>query len=111
LHYVRQTRLATLYDVLSTVHYPNLSKTTAMKIGGEYVRRCNARDFENFAEEAQLAKPMEKQRVHELAKFCSRKFPLLSPISRPPRPWPNWCKSDAPKCGNGSVRAESVIQK
>src|SRR5208282_2736915 len=32
-----ETRLAPLYDIVSTVYYPELSPDMAMKIGGEYL--------------------------------------------------------------------------
>ena len=63
-----EIRLAPLYDVVSTVYYPELSKEMAMKIGGEYSSdRVTPRDFEKLAEEAALAKPMVRRRVPELA--------------------------------------------
>ena len=61
-------RLAPLYDVVSTVYYPELSKEMAMKIGKEYSsERVTPSDFEKLAEEAGLAKPIVKQHVLELA--------------------------------------------
>jgi serine/threonine-protein kinase HipA len=63
-----ETRLAPLYDVVSTIYYPELSKDMAMKIGGEYSsERVMPRDFEKLAEEAGLAKPIVRRRVPELA--------------------------------------------
>lgn len=63
-------RLAPLYDVVSTVYYPELSKDMAMKIGGEYSsENVVPKDFEKFAEEAGLAKPLVKSRVSELAEL------------------------------------------
>jgi serine/threonine-protein kinase HipA len=61
-------RLAPLYDIVSTTYYPELSKTMAMKIGGDYSSENVApKDFEKLAEEAGLAKPMVRNRVEELA--------------------------------------------
>jgi serine/threonine-protein kinase HipA len=61
-------RLAPLYDVVSTVFYPELSKDMAMKIGGEYSsEKVLPKNFEQLAEEAGLAKPLVKSRVPELA--------------------------------------------
>ncbi|GJL78885.1 MAG: putative kinase Y4mE [Nitrospinaceae bacterium] len=61
-------RLAPLYDLVSTVYYPDLTKKMAMKIGGEYVSdKLVPRHFEKLAEEAGLAKPMVVRRVPELA--------------------------------------------
>ncbi len=64
----RGTRLAPLYDLISTVYYPELSKKMAMKIGGEYAAdKIFPRHFERLAEEAALAKPMVKKRIPEVA--------------------------------------------
>jgi serine/threonine-protein kinase HipA len=61
-------RLAPLYDIVSTIYYPELSKTMAMRIGREYSSDSVAPDgFEQLAEEAGLAKPMVRNRVAELA--------------------------------------------
>jgi serine/threonine-protein kinase HipA len=63
-----EIRLAPLYDIVSTVYYPELSKEMAMKIGGEYLsEKVVPKDFEQLAEEAGLGKPLVKQRVAELA--------------------------------------------
>jgi serine/threonine-protein kinase HipA len=57
-----------LYDIVSTIYYPELSKHMAMKIGGEYLSDLvSPRDFEKVAEEAGLAKPIVRRRVPELA--------------------------------------------
>jgi serine/threonine-protein kinase HipA len=62
-------KLAPLYDLVSTVYYPELSKKMAMKIGGEYVSdKLLPRHFEKLSEETGLAKPMVVRRVLELAK-------------------------------------------
>lgn len=63
-----EAKLAPLYDLVCTVHYPDLSNTMAMKIGGEYLaEKVSPRHFEKLAEEADLAKPLVKRRVLELA--------------------------------------------
>lgn len=78
LLYGCETRLAPLYDSLSTAYYPELSKKMAMKIGGEYVSdKVRPKDFEQLAEEAGLAKPMLKRRVQELAETVLEKAPEL----------------------------------
>ena len=60
-------RLAPLYDVVSTVYYPELSQHLAMKIGGEAVSNyLFPQHFDKLAEEAGLAKPMVVQHVLEL---------------------------------------------
>ena len=64
----RSTHLAPLYDLLSTVYYPELAKTMAMKIGGEYgSNNVQPQHFEKLAEEAGLSKALVKQRVRQLA--------------------------------------------
>jgi serine/threonine-protein kinase HipA len=62
-----QTRLAPLYDLVSTVYYKELSPKMAMKIGADYESdRIFPQNFETLAEEAGLAKPMVIRRVTEL---------------------------------------------
>lgn len=64
----QETRFAPLYDIVSTIYYPELSEEMAMKIGDEYSSdRVTPRDFEKLAEEAALAKPMVRRRVPDLA--------------------------------------------
>jgi serine/threonine-protein kinase HipA len=78
-------RLAPLYDVVSTIYYPELSPEMAMKIGGEYSsERVTPRDFEKLAEEAALAKPLVRRRVVELADAILTTLPKLevrSPVA------------------------------
>ena len=63
-----ETRLAPLYDIVSTIYYPELSRDMAMKIGGEYSsENVTARNFEQLAEETGLAKPLVRSRVREMA--------------------------------------------
>jgi serine/threonine-protein kinase HipA len=63
-----ETRLAPLYDVVSTHYYPELTRELAMKIGGEYSSdRLTKTNFEQLAEDAGLAKPLVRRRVPELA--------------------------------------------
>ena len=62
-----QVSLSPLYDSLSTVYYPEISRTMAMKLGGEYSsEKVTPRNFEQFAEEAGLARPMVRRRVIEV---------------------------------------------
>lgn len=78
LVYGVETRLAPLYDVLSTIYYPELSKKMAMKIGGEYASdKVTPRHFEKLAEEASLSKPMVRQRVSELAETLLAAIPAV----------------------------------
>ena len=65
----KDIRLAPLYDLVSTVYYPELTPKMAMKIGGESKsEKLRPRNFEKLAIEANLAKPMVIQRVPELAR-------------------------------------------
>lgn len=73
-----QTRLAPLYDIVSTIYYPELSREMAMKIGGEYSsERVTPKNFEKLAEEAGLAKPLLRRRVPELADAILAALPTL----------------------------------
>jgi len=63
-----EIRLAPLYDVVSTLYYPEISRDMAMKIGGEYSsEKVTARNFEHLAEEAGLGKPLVRTRVPQMA--------------------------------------------
>ena len=71
----RATHLAPLYDLLSTVYYPELAKKMAMKLGGEYLSdKVLPLHFEKLAEEAGLAKPLVKRRVLQLAEAILAKL-------------------------------------
>jgi serine/threonine-protein kinase HipA len=62
----RQTRLAPLYDLVSTVHYPELSPDMAMRIGNEYSsEKVSLKDFEQLAADAGLGKPLVRARLLE----------------------------------------------
>jgi serine/threonine-protein kinase HipA len=64
-----ETRLAPLYDVVSTRYYPELTRELAMKIGGEYSSdKVSKANFEQLAEDAGLAKPLVRRRIPELVK-------------------------------------------
>lgn len=61
-------RLAPLYDLVSTVYYPQIDNTLAMKIGGEAnPDLVFGRELEVFARDAGLAPAGVKRRVSELA--------------------------------------------
>ncbi len=78
LLYGNETRLAPLYDVLSTAYYPDLAKKMAMKIGGEYEsEKVQPKNFDQLADETGLAKPMVKRRVQEVAETVLSKAPEL----------------------------------
>jgi len=64
----RQIRLSPLYDVVSTVYYPELSREMAMNIGDEYFsEKVTPGDFAQLAEEAGLGKAMARTRVPQVA--------------------------------------------
>jgi serine/threonine-protein kinase HipA len=61
-------RLSPLYDIVSTVYYPELHRDMAMKIGREYSsEKIMPADFEQLAEEAGLGKALVRRRVPALA--------------------------------------------
>ena len=61
--------LSPLYDIFSTAVYPKLAVKMAMKIGSKYkFTEVYARHWEQFAQEAGLAKPQAKKRMLDLAK-------------------------------------------
>ncbi len=63
-----ETALAPLYDLVSTLHYPELSPDMAMKLGGEYSsQKVTAKNFEQLAEDAGLGKPLVRARVPQMA--------------------------------------------
>jgi serine/threonine-protein kinase HipA len=72
------TRLAPLYDLVSTVVYPGLSRKMAMKLGGEhrpdYVRR---RHVDRFAEATGLAPAAVRRRMLSLAEDAPRDAQVL----------------------------------
>jgi serine/threonine-protein kinase HipA len=76
-----QVSLSPLYDSLSTVYYPEISRTMAMKLGGEYSsEKVMPRNFEQFAEEAGLAKPMVRRRVTEVIEKILSALPELADV-------------------------------
>lgn len=76
--------LAPFYDLICTVHYPELSGKMAMKFGGEYrSERLLSRHFEKFAIETALTTPMVKTRTSLLiekviAALETQSIPTLS---------------------------------
>jgi serine/threonine-protein kinase HipA len=75
-----QTRLAPLYDLVSTVAYPELSPRMAMKIGGEYDSgKVGPGQIEKLANEAALSIPMVRNRVVELADAVMTALPAATP--------------------------------
>jgi serine/threonine-protein kinase HipA len=80
-----EIRLAPLYDIVSTVFYPELSRDMAMKIGSEYSsEKVLPKDFEQMAREAGLAPALVKRRVPELAETVMAALPtikIVHPVS------------------------------
>lgn len=73
-----EVRLAPLYDVVSTIYYPELSRDMAMRIGNEYSsEKVTAGNFEQLAEEAGLGKPLVRVRVVELSEKVIGALPKL----------------------------------
>ncbi len=63
-----RTQLAPLYDLLSTVAYPDLSQRFAMKIGGRRVlEEVYPADLEKFAKDIQVRAPFIRKRTGEIA--------------------------------------------
>jgi serine/threonine-protein kinase HipA len=59
-----ETRFSPLYDLVSTVCYPDLSPEMAMRIGQEYSSdKVTLRDFDQLAAEAKLGKPLVRERL------------------------------------------------
>lgn len=72
-------RLAPLYDLVSTVFYPELTPNMAMKLGGEYRSdRLTTKHFDQLADDAGLGKPIVVRRVSELAQSCSKEIEQLN---------------------------------
>ena len=72
LYRPQATQLAPLYDLISTVYYPRLSKKMSMKIGKEAESaKIMPEHFEQLAQDAGLAVPQTKRRVPELAEQVS----------------------------------------
>ena len=74
-----QVRLAPLYDIVCTAFYPEISQEMAMKIGGEYLyQKVALRNFEKFAGNAGLARPLVRRRVVEIAEMIISAAPELA---------------------------------
>lgn len=68
--------LAPLYDLLSTVIYPELSPKFAMKIGQRSrLEELDALSWSEFAKKAELGVPFVRRRVGDLTELISEKVP------------------------------------
>ena len=67
LHRGSTITLAPLYDLLSTIIYPDLSAKLAMKIGGEAILEdIEPRHWDQFAADAQIGAPFVRTRAAQL---------------------------------------------
>jgi serine/threonine-protein kinase HipA len=74
-----QTRLAPMYDLVSTAMYPELTTRMAMKIGGEYdAEKVGPRQIEKLASEAALSVPVVRNRARELADSIIAMIPTVA---------------------------------
>jgi len=74
-------RLAPLYDLVSTVAWPDLSTRLAMGIGhGKNINDLNTAHFKRMAEECSLGWPMVRERIHDLT---SRTLQAIDTIKIP----------------------------
>lgn len=76
-------RLAPFYDLMSTVFYPSLETSLAMKIGDQSAfERLGMRAWQGFAKQAGLSFPFVRARITDLAKrtpeACEAAFARLS---------------------------------
>ncbi len=79
----RRVSLAPLYDIVSTVYYPEMSRTMAMQLGGEYSsENVMPRNFERFAEDAGLSKPLVRRRVLGMTEEVLATLPALDHTNR-----------------------------
>ncbi len=72
-------RLAPLYDLLSTVIYPELSSRFAMKLGGgTRLEELSEDAWAAFARDAELGLPLVRRRVKELTAAVRERLPNVS---------------------------------
>lgn len=78
-----EIRLSPLYDVVCTIHYPELARDMAMRIGEQYSsEKVTLRDFEKLAEDAKLGRPMVRERLTEVTERVRAALPNV-PVSNP----------------------------
>jgi serine/threonine-protein kinase HipA len=80
-----EIRLSPLYDVVSTVYYPELSRDMAMRIGEQYSsEKVTPRDFEKLADDAKLGKPLVRERLKEVTERVRdslAQVPVTDPVA------------------------------
>jgi serine/threonine-protein kinase HipA len=70
LYSAGETQLAPLYDLMSTVAYPEVSNRMAMKLGGVgHFEDVKGETWASFAKDAGLGAPFVRGRVRELAQW------------------------------------------
>ena len=76
----REIRLAPLYDLVCTQAHPELSKTMAMKLGGERnPENVVARNWRKFADEEGFGQPVALRRIQEMAQRVLDAVEKLAP--------------------------------
>lgn len=72
-------RLAPLYDLLSTIAYPDLSPKLAMKIAkSATIEEIDESTWSKFAADAGLGAPFVRRRVRELAESAAKSAPIVA---------------------------------
>lgn len=73
LYLAERTQLAPLYDLLSTIAYPDLSQRFAMKIGGRRtLEEIYPTDLGKFAKDIEIRAPFVRKRMVEIAEAIAR---------------------------------------
>ena len=79
LHRDGRVDLAPLYDLLSTVAYPDLSRNFAMRIARRAtLTELRRGDWDRFASSAGLGAPFVRRRVRELAELALARAPVAA---------------------------------
>ena len=86
LYLPNRTQLAPLYDLLSTVAYPDLSQRFAMKIGGRRtLEEIYPANLEKFAKDIEIRAPFVRKRMGEIAEaIMEQSDGVVSALAVPP---------------------------
>jgi serine/threonine-protein kinase HipA len=81
-----RTQLAPLYDLLSTIAYPDLSQRFAMKIGGRRtLEEIYPADLDKFAKDIEIRAPFVRRRIGEIAEtIIEQSGRVVSTLALPP---------------------------
>jgi len=81
-----RTQLAPLYDLLSTIAYPDLSQRFAMKIGGcRTLEEIYPADLDKFAKDIEIRAPFVRRRMGEIAEaIIEQSASVVSTLELPP---------------------------